>query len=190
MTEEGRQKAIEEYRRRVAEYQPPDLSWVPQFRKHVHATIARSPVPEMLTVTSAVIIERIAYGAGQTNWYYCVGLAQLEALEQLLHPGSCVSFYFDDRIKRAPYSAAEMRAIAASTKYPEHNFNLGALSSDGITIDMVISVDPSEFDEYDEEWSRAPFVFYGDYPGWDDDGINAVLITIPDKDGTVRRHAY
>lgn len=188
--EERRQRAIEEYRRRIAEYQPPDLSWIPQFRKHVHATIASSPVPERLANTSAVILERIARGGGSTNWYYCTGTAQLEALEQLLHPGSCVSFYFDERIKRAPYSAETMKAIAASMKYPDQCFNLGTLRSDGITINMIISVDPIEFDEYDEEWSSAPFVFYGDFPARDNDGVKSVTLTIPDEDGIVRIHPY
>jgi hypothetical protein len=83
-----------------------------------------------------------------------------------------------------------MKAIAAATKYPQHNFNLGALKSDGITINMIISVEPSEFDDYDEEWNSAPFVFYGDFPGRDNDGVNAVTLTIPDKDGIVRTHPY
>jgi len=80
-------------------------------------TIIDSPVPRLLQARPAIVLERIARGAGATNWYRCADHAHLAALAAELHPGSLVSFYFDDRITSCRYSS-EVRAVAAAHGWP------------------------------------------------------------------------
>jgi hypothetical protein len=63
-------------------------------------TIEASAVQRLLAQHSAVVLERIARGGGSTRWFFVQRPDQLEALAAALSPGSSVSFYFDDRIKR------------------------------------------------------------------------------------------
>jgi hypothetical protein len=71
-----------------------------------------TPVPELLLVrhpTGAVVLERIARGAGATRWYSLRDPEKLHALAERLTPGSSLSFYFDDRVRAREYDGEVAR---------------------------------------------------------------------------------
>ncbi len=137
----------------------------------------------------AVILERFACGAGATNWYYCPDSDHLEAIEARLGPGSLVSFYFDDRIQHSAYSP-ELRTCVEDLISKKRDTLIGYIEKDGIGIRMVVDVEPGELDEYHSELASAHLIFYGEYPAAEDDGVNAVTVTLPDTDGIVQRHPH
>lgn len=59
----------------------------------------------------AIVLERIANGAGSTNWYHVRGIEMLTALTRRLWPGSSVSFFFDNRVVKATYDASARAAL-------------------------------------------------------------------------------
>ncbi len=67
---------------------------------------------------------------------------------------------------------------------------IGSLRKDGLEIDMELIVDPSDFADCESQFESSTLVFYGAFPAFDDDGINAVTLTIPDNDGITRSHPY
>lgn len=158
------------------------------FNSIVRSTLATTPIAERLKSHSAVVLERIACGAGATRWYYCEDKIALQSLEARLSPGSAVSFYFDDRIRGGSYSPEVKETMF--TLYAERREPLiGSLRKDGVEIDMVF-IDPSDLAEYEPQFQSSPLVFYGEFPGWDNDGITCVTLTLPDADGVVRSHPH
>lgn len=69
------------------------------YRSIARRAVIETNVPDLLRTRSAVVLERIAMGGGNTNWYFCFGLEALEEIISRLTPGSCISFYFDDRVQ-------------------------------------------------------------------------------------------
>jgi hypothetical protein len=69
------------------------------FRLAVRTAVSATPIGDLLSAKSGVVLERIARGGGATNWYYCPKKSSLEVVESKFSPGSIVSFYFDDRIR-------------------------------------------------------------------------------------------
>jgi hypothetical protein len=192
--EAGRQRASEQYRRKCAAYRPPDLAEQNEakerLKSYVLESLATTPIFERLKVADAVILERIAAGGGATNWYYCPDETQLEAVAALMRAGSRVSFYFDNRIAHAPYSDEIRSNILEIIPERARGPLAGALMEDRLRINMIIDIELAELEEYDWELASAPYVFYGQYPGSENDGVNAVTLVLPDEDGVVRAHPY
>ncbi len=72
----------------------------------------------MASVDGVIILERVARGGGATRWFYCRSMAEVVALLPSFRPGSRVGFYFDDRIRREPFSdevGEQINAIATAT---------------------------------------------------------------------------
>lgn len=184
--EEGRRRAIEQYRKAIEDYKSP--SELPSFAPTVHAALIRTPIIHRLRAASAVVLERLARGGGGSRWYYCPDEAHLVAVETRLRPGSLVSFYFDDRIQSGLYSSdikAKVLTIPAKS-----GPLIGPLNNDGIEIDMIVDVDPGELEEYNSVLLSAKRVFYGEFPGSDSDEFNSITLTLPDADGVTRKHPY
>ena len=135
-----------------------------------------------------MVLERIAYGGGATNWYFCRNITDLEAIERRLSAGSVVSLYFDDRIRRAGDSAA-FRADVEQIIVASREAIVGALMPDGIRIDARIVAGRSELAEELADLG-ATSLFYGPFPARDNDGIRAVTLQIPDEDGVVRSYPH
>lgn len=138
-----------------------------------------------------IVLERIAYGAGATNWYHVHGPEALAALVRRLWPGSSVSFYFDNRIAETAYGPEARAALETWWKLDEDavllmpgtgDFELDfwSIAGHGDLADLVQDGDLREGD----------IVRIGRYPGWDNDGVNAIELVLPDKDGIVRSHPY
>ncbi|MEU7144012.1 hypothetical protein ABZ942_31525 [Nocardia sp. NPDC046473] len=153
-------------------------------------TIAGSGVIERLDqVGSLVALERIPHAAGATNWYTAESRADLVKIVHALGPGSLVSFYFDNRISRAPY-AEKVRTELLEFITRDRDALIGWPAPDGIRIDMAVVGGPRDIDEEVSDSESDEDVFYGAYPGWDNDGVEAITVTLPDADGVTRQHPY
>jgi len=159
------------------------------FTRIVRTALAVTPLRTLLETGHAVVLEHIAYGAGQTNWYYCQDRAQLDVIEGMLLPGSVVSFYFDGRLGPCPWKPAlvgELEAIIVAT----YGAVLGWLAEDGMTIDATQVVSRGELAEIAATLAPSSQVFCGAFPARDNDGARAVTMTVPDLDGIVRPHPH
>jgi hypothetical protein len=161
-----------------------------EFLDSVRRALAATPVARLLEMRPAVVLDRIAFGAGATDWYHCPDQASLREIAQLLGPGSVVSFYFDGRI-RALNSVDDARSRAAEVLAAAgEEIVVGALADDGLAIELDFPSGPTEVDEFLAEHASARHFFVGEFPGRDDDGVDAVTLTIPDLDGVVRAHPH
>jgi hypothetical protein len=168
-------------------YRPPKR-YPPEYAAIAAHAFSDANVPALVRQRAAVVLERIARGAGATNWYVLEGLDDLDMLCRLVRPGSLVSFYFDGRIAetRLDDSAREqLSAIALS----DHGAVI-ALRAKGIELDADFPGTRRELDHWLEEMGNPERGFVGPYPGHDSDGIDAVTLTLPDLDGTVRAHPH
>jgi len=159
------------------------------FKQAVHDQLTSRSIDLRLQAKNAIVLERIARGGGATRWYSCSDKDSIPGLEAHLSPGSQVSFYFDGRIRRtspAPGVAADMKRIVAETG----DVVAGILASDGLRIEVQIISGPKEVDEFIAAASSLVDIFYGAFPGPDDDAANAITTVLPDADGVVRAHPY
>src|SRR5262245_31465813 len=110
-------------------------------------TITGCGVVERLNqVCSLVALERVAYGAGATNWYTARNRAELEKIVHALRPGSLVSFYFDNRIPRGPYTG-KVRNELIDIIERDGDALIGWLEPDGVHISMAVVVGAEDLDE-------------------------------------------
>jgi hypothetical protein len=158
------------------------------FAPLVRSALESSGVVALLARGWAIVLERIACGAGATRWYLCRDKHALAAIEKEFSPGSLVSFYVDERIRSttlSPAVRAEIDQIAAR----DHDAVVGVLKDEiHLCVEFVSS--SRELDEFGSAVGPGAEVFVGAFPGRDNDGLRAVTVTLPDVDGTVRRHPY
>jgi hypothetical protein len=151
--------------------------------------ITDSPIPRLLRARPAIVLERIARGGGATTWFHCHNQNQLDAIAAQLHPGSVVSFYFDDRIAYRHYTPQlhqQMLRIIAATG----DLVVGQLAPDGLHIEVDYPATPNDLDEYTQTLGTHSHVYVGAFPGRDNDTTNAVTLTLPDLDGVTRAHPH
>ncbi len=157
--------------------------------------ITDSPVPRLLRTRQAVVLERLARGGGATNWYHCPDQRHLAAITADLHPGSLVSFYFDDRITHSRYTAnvhSRMLQLMRSLRDAGDSGEivLGQLAADGLHIHVDYPSGPEYLDNITQTLGSHSRIYFGPYPAPDNDGINAVTLTLPDLDGITRAHPH
>jgi hypothetical protein len=155
----------------------------------VHAALLATPINELLARNSALILERIARGGGATNWFYCNDQIQLKTVEAELSPGSVVSFYFDGRFQNAIYSS-ELRTNLEKVFSESGNIVLGVLGEDGLHLKVAFADYLEELKAVLPEFNFGVRLYYGAFPGRDNDGIRAVTVILPDEDGIVRAHPH
>jgi hypothetical protein len=159
------------------------------FSELVLELLGRGPVPALLASRRAVVLERVARGGGATNLYSCAGVGSLAAVVGRFRPGSVVSFYFDDRIRRAPITdevTAEVHRIVAETG----DALVGFLDEDGIEVRAEIAMSAADLADFLSENEGAGPLLFGPFPSRDNDGIDAVTVVLPDEDGVVRPHPH
>ena len=159
------------------------------FTSVAHAALATTPIVDLLATTDAVVLERIAMGGGATRWYYCPDGTRLEGIEAQLRPGSVVSFYFDDRIQSGLYTS-EIKSNVGKIIAETGEAIIGVLGEDGLHIDVEVITGSDEITEFASAVTSSSRVFYGVFPARDNDGVRAVTVTIPDRDGVVRPHPH
>jgi hypothetical protein len=152
------------------------------------ATITAAGVHRRLAEDDAIVLERLARGAGATRWYRVATTEDLAALAGRVRPGSLVSFYFDDRIANSLVSQAvrdRVMAIAAQ----DHD---AVVAAGGADIDLRTDFvsDSAELEEFLQSLAPGESLFYGRFPAADDDGHAAITVVLPDADGVVRPHPY
>jgi len=159
------------------------------FKSFVHAALLATPLSERLASSSAVVLERMARAAGQTRWFYCADRGHLDAVESELSPGSAVSFYFDQRIKSKIYSPQINVAMnELLVRYGE--VLVGVISTNEIEIAVEVIAGRGELLELTSTFDLGARVFYGVFPARDNDGVNAISVALPDRDGVVRPHPH
>lgn len=159
------------------------------FHEIVRDTLAGTSLSNLLAKHSAVVLERIAYGAGATNWFYVATPEALSIVERELRPGSSVSFYFDDRISEKN-SVDELIETAVAMAARDGDSPLCILQEDGIHFEMTIICGRREVEEVLQESAEGARIFTGAYPGPDHDGTPSISVILPDADGVVRPHPY
>jgi len=77
-----------------------------QYPDWQRSMVADSGVAERLAAikVDAVVLERIARGAGTTNWFVCRRPEDLPLSRPKFWPGSKVSFYFDGRLRHTRFT--------------------------------------------------------------------------------------
>jgi hypothetical protein len=159
------------------------------FSRLVWNALSDASVTSRIGTGEAVILERIARGAGTTNWFICRSEEQLARIVKKLSPGSVVTFYFDDQLRRARYSDAarqEIQRIMTATG----DCVVCRAGEDNITLLAKLLSDPSELSELDAEFSAQSELFYGAFPARENDGVRATTLSLPDADGVVRNHPH
>ncbi|MFI9381609.1 hypothetical protein [Kutzneria sp. NPDC052558] len=158
--------------------------------------VMTSPVPRLLAGGPAIVLERLAYGGGSTNWYRCVDQPALEALADELRHGSDVSFFFGDRFAHRRYTTRTRAEMARFMDYlgglPGETGAIVVGHVDDDALHMTVDY-PSALEEADDflaDFEPEPWIYYGRCPGWENDGVRAVNFKVPDDDGIVRPHAY
>ena len=159
------------------------------FLTAVHRTVTATRIVELLRSKPAVILERIAKGGGATNWYYCNDETKLEAITSILSPGSVVSFYFDDRIRKSRYTPELITEIQSSIQ-ETGEVVVGFLATDLIHIEASVVVSHDELVELMSSLTSSVELFYGVFPARDNDGVSAITLQLPDLDGVTRSHPH
>jgi 2,3-bisphosphoglycerate-independent phosphoglycerate mutase len=160
-----------------------------KFASVARAVLAMTPIASRLLSTEAVILERVARGGGVVNWYYCRSQKEMPIIEEFLRPGSVVSFYFDNRIRRSRQSP-ELRRELEEIITKSGEVVVGFLERDGMRIDAAVVVSSDDLREFISAIDPSTEIFYGLFPDRDNDGIRAVTATLPDNDGIVRPHPH
>jgi hypothetical protein len=151
--------------------------------------IATSAVVDLLSSRPAMVFERIARGGGATRWYRLSTADDLARLCEKLSPGSVVSFYFDERIEYLPLDDEATDRIL-EIAWTDGSAVVGRLGPDSLEIIVDDVSGPNELGEFVATVRHGKMVFVGAFPGRDDDGRNAVTITLPDSDGVTRSHPH
>jgi hypothetical protein len=148
-------------------------------------------VYELLRVSpsGAIVLERIARGGGATRWFACRNRAQLQSVVAELLPGSCVSFYFDDRISCRPFTSQVNEEILRIIR-ETGDAVVGQAGLDGVHLDMEIIAGPIELREYTDILGSRSKLYFGAFPARDNDGRRAVTLVLPDADGVIRTHPH
>jgi hypothetical protein len=144
-------------------------------------------VLQLLSRRRAIVLERVARAAGMTCWYEVSGPDGLAPLAERLHPGSRVSFYFDDRLR---FRAVNQSFIDDYMAWGPEAV-VGVRTTDELTLDVGFWTGLKELTEFlGPRYSDSSEVLLGAYPSADGDGIDAVTLVLPDLDGQVRGHPH
>lgn len=153
--------------------------------------IERTGVPDLLERRAGAdifVLERIARGAGATRWYVLRSRADLSTLATRLRPGSCVSFYFDDRFELRGNDEVARAAIVGIAA-EEGEAVVGAVSKQDIEVAVDFVATAEELDAWLAE-HPGEAIRFGRFPARDNDGEQAVTLDLPDRDGVVRSHPH
>lgn len=129
--------------------------------------------------TYCVVLERIAFGAGETRWYVTADPRQLETLLSGMALGSAVSCYFDERIKRSTWSMmtrAQVLDLAKSTG----DCVVARASAGSNRLDAVLITGEDDLDEFLSDLGADADIYFGVFPARDDDGVDAVSWVVAD----------
>jgi len=159
-----------------------DLVWRSIQSRGVPAKVDNSPSP-------VLVLERVARAAGLTNWFACRSSQDLRLVASELHPGSYVSFYLDQRIAKHTFSTTLRPSMLAVTDPITDEAVMLVGTADDIHLELEIYT-ATDLDDCLASLEASQPIWFGAFPAADDDGTNAVTITLPDEDGIVRSHPH
>lgn len=159
------------------------------FRELVRSAIGKTPVVHLSQTSAAVVLERLARGGGATNWYYCRVPEDLTLIETHLSPGSVVSFYFDQRFQFRAVSASAMLEIQQIIDNTSDAV-VGIVYPREVRLNAEVVVGANDLKDFFSSIPAQSQLCYGAFPGRDNDGIRAVTLTLPDRDGVIRAHPH
>jgi hypothetical protein len=136
----------------------------------------------------AIILERIARGAGATNWFACRDRAQLDEVMAELWPGNCVSFYFDGRISSGANSTLVQDRILEVVAETGECVVGHAETEVRLEVDFITAA--SELWEFVALLGPEATIYFGPFPARDNDGRQAITVVLPDRDGVIRPHPH
>jgi hypothetical protein len=157
------------------------------YRVLAHAALVDSGIAKRVSESTAVVLERIASGAGSKNWYEIERPEEFDHLVGILEPGSSVTFFLDGRISEAAVSEATTASILEIVAQDEDAFV--ARRTDGIELESEFVAGPDELTEFLGRLQPGERILYGRW-GVYDDGEAVMTAYLPDRDGTTRQHAY
>jgi hypothetical protein len=153
------------------------------------AVIEGAGIDGLLANRSAIVLERIARGGGNTRWYVARNAADCRRLCGVFTPGSVVSFYFDDRIQdRALNDDVEAQILDLVVRCGD--VVVCRHGADELELLVEFVAGPNELAEFTSEVRMGERVYFGAFPARDNDGVDAVTVTLPDADGVVRGHPH
>jgi hypothetical protein len=132
-----------------------------------------------------VVLERIAWGAGQTRWYVAYDAQQLGDILSGAANGSAISCYFDDRLKRSTWSMSTRQEIMDVVKTSGDCVVARPVAGSNL-LDVAFVAGENDIDEFFPAIREGETVFLGAFPGRDDDGVNAVSWIVPDSNAPKR----
>jgi hypothetical protein len=138
--------------------------------------------------TRVVVLERIARGAGDTNWFFIRSREEVEQVAETLHGGSCVSFYFADQL-HVEIDSEEARGRMFDVITHKGELVIGYPSASRPQLEMRIISGPGELGSYLVSQPEGGLVVWGEWPGRDNDA-DAITLNLVDKDGVLRPHPH
>jgi hypothetical protein len=100
-----------------------------------------------------------------------------------------VSFYFDGRIQQRELND-DIDAGILDLAVQHGDAVVGTLGEDGLEILVDFVAGPNELTEFRSALPAGTLVFFGAFPGRDNDGVTAITFSLPDADGVVREHPH
>lgn len=100
-----------------------------------------------------------------------------------------MTFYFAAQVPSNPMSPDIRRELETLVR-ATGEVMIGRRPVGSCTIEMDLISGPEELSEYLAEIADGTDVFWGTWPGRDDDGFDAVSVTLVDADGVPRPHPH
>ena len=142
-----------------------------------------------VSLSPVVILERLPRAAGAIAWFVYRSEDELKSIVSEFHPGSSVSFYFDDRLSHAVYNP-KIHSLLVRTIDRLGEVLIGEYHTGDVHLDMQVVSGEDELDEFVATFGSATQVYFGSFPPPDNDGRTALTVTLPDEDGVVRHHPH
>lgn len=136
-----------------------------------------------------VILERLARGGGATRWFFARSRVELDLVFDVLHGGSCVSFYFSNQL-HVENDTEPVRQRMFEEITSEKELVLGYPSAAGVEVDMELISGPGELAEQLMHHPEGSLAIWGKWPAREDDGHDGITINLIDADGTLRTHPH
>ena len=136
-----------------------------------------------------VVLEEIAWGAGETRWYLARVRSDLEEIFALFQWGSRVSFYFDSFFSISEPGENALQHIAESVA-GKTELVVGFWPATGVRCDAVLLAPDETVEEFFNLQGDGGLLFWGDWPPAGPDSERAITRILVDADGVQRGHPY
>lgn len=141
-----------------------------------------------LSWTRVVVLERLARGAGATDWFLAKSQQDVRRIFGMLKPGSRVMFYFGGPLRVEPLSETVIGAMFEAVGVDSELVIGTPRMMEPLILDATLVFGPSELADYLIQPRPAGDVVWGVFPGAEES--DAVTVVLVDNDGTSRPHPH